>query len=182
MKVLSCCIAFLLLFSFSTQAQKISFTEKRTSQLTYVKGDVFEGVIFAKDFVFPFHENESGDKRFTPSATEIEKAEKILKRDIKFINLLQPNQGLGNGPVIHKNLKKYARQYFGYYTPEGEKVVYISCLLKNNYKSVSKELPNWLKGAVLVLNGGSNYWQVQANLNKSTLFGLDINGLDKGSL
>ena len=177
---LSGCIAALLLFFYHAQAQKISFTEKRTSQLTYVKGEDFEGVVFAKDFVFPFLENESGDKRFTPSVADIEVAEKILNKDIRYINLLQPNQGAGKGPVIHNNLRKYARQYFGYYTREGEKIVYISCLLKNNYKTLSKELPTWLKGAVLVLNGGSNYWQVQANLNKSTLFGLDVNGLDKG--
>jgi hypothetical protein len=175
------CFLVASLFIHNSQAQKISFSEKRTSQLTYVKGNDFEGVIFDKDFVFPFLANESGDKRFTPTPAEIETAERVLNKDIKFINLLQPNQGSGKGPVIHTNLKKYARQYFGYYTPEGDKIVYISCLLKGNYKTVSKQLPNWLKGAVLVLNGGSNYWQVQANLNKYTLFGLDVNGLDKGS-
>ncbi|HEY0054642.1 MAG TPA: hypothetical protein VGB63_04725 [Pedobacter sp.] len=180
MKLLGC-TAVLLLFFFHSQAQKISFSEKRTSQLTYIKGQNFEGVIFAKDFVFPFLDNESGDKRFTPSIFEIEMAEKLLNKDINFVNLLQTNQGYGRGPIIHKNLTKYARQYFGYYTPQGEKIIYISCLLKSTYGTASKESPTWLRGAVLVLNGGSNYWQVQANLNKSTLFGLDVNGLDKGS-
>jgi hypothetical protein len=83
--------------------------------------------------------------------------------------------------VIDENLNKFVRQYYGYISDTGERIVYISCLLKNNYKVATKEVPNWLKGAVVVLNGGSNYWQVQANLNKASLFGLDINGLDKGS-
>ncbi|MEJ6981497.1 hypothetical protein WG906_13610 [Pedobacter sp. P351] len=174
--ILILCISF-----FQVQAQKISFSEKRNSSLTYVKGNDFEGVVFSKDFVFPFQSNESGDKRFTPTIVEIEAAEQLLLKEIKTVNAVQKNQGGDCGPVIHDNLKQFARQYFGYYTPSGEKVVFISCLLKANYMSLSKEVPNWLKGAVYVLNGGSNYWQVQANLNRSTLFGLDVNGLDRSA-
>jgi len=172
------CVA-LLFITFQSQAQKISYSEKHNSSFTYVKGNDFEGVIFSKDFVFPFLNNESGDKRFTPSNEEIEIAEKLLNKNIESINALQTNQGGGTGPVIHENLKQFVRQYFGYYTSSGEKIIYISCLLKANYKNSSQQTPNWLKGAVLVLNGGSNYWQVQANLDKSSLFGLDINNLEK---
>ena len=174
-------LLFQLLFIYSAQAQKISHSEKRNSQLTYVKGSDFEGVIFSKDFAFPFHENESGDKRFTPTNEEIEHAESLLSKDISVINARQSNQGGDKGPVIHKNLKNYIRQYYGYYSHCGEKVVFISCLLKGNYKASATETPNWLKGAVLVLNGGSNYWQVQANISRPQLFGLDVNGIDRSS-
>ena len=71
----------------------------------------------------------------------------------------------------------FVRQYFGYYSNEGDKVIYISCLLKDNYNNTSEKPARWLDGAVVVLNGGSNYWQVQANLNKTNLFGLDVNNL-----
>lgn len=171
--------AILLLVISKSQAQKISYSEKRATSFTYVKGNGFEGVIFSKDFVFPFLENESGDKRFTPTNEEIEIAENILNKNLQSVNVLQTNQGDGKGPVIHEGLKQFVRQYFGYYNATGEKIIYISCLFKANYNHTSKQTPNWLKGAVIVLNGGSNYWQIQANLNKSTLFGLSINNLDK---
>lgn len=170
----------LLFVSFQIQAQKISYSEKRSSYFTYVKGNDFEGVVFSKDFTFPFLKNQKDDKRFTPTNEDIEEAEYLLLQNLRSVNALQLNQGGVKGPIIHENLKRFVRQYFGYYTPTGEKIVFISCLLKSNYNSTSnKTVPNWLKGAVLVLNGGSNYWQVQANLNKSSLFGLDINSLDK---
>jgi hypothetical protein len=175
----SCLGLFLILSFLQVQAQKISYSEKRSTFYNYVKGDDFEGVVFSQDFVFPFLSNQSGDRRFTPSNTDIEAAEKLLTTNIKSINTLKLKQGGENGPIIHENLKKFARQYYGYVSDEGEKIVYISCLMKSNYKRSDKQLPNWIKGAVVVLNGGSNYWQVQANLSNQTLFGLDINGLDK---
>lgn len=174
------CVVVLLIFSFySAQAQKISLSEVRSSSHTYVKGDSFEGVVFSKDFVFPFLSNQAGDRRFTPSAEDIEAAEGLLAKDLKTMNVLQLNQGGGKGPIIHENLNRFVRQYYGYINECGEKVVFISCLLKANYSALNKAVPNWLKGAVVVLNGGSNYWQVQANLNKPSLFNLEINGLDK---
>ena len=173
------CLLIQLLFFYSVRAQKISFTEQRSSSHTYVKGEDFEGVIFSKDFVFPFLANQSGDKRFTPTATDVEAAELLLCKNLKTVNCKKVNQGGGIGPVIDENLNKFVRQYYGYISDTGERIVYISCLIKSNYKATAKEVPNWLKGAVVVLNGGSNYWQVQANLNKASLFGLDINGLDR---
>lgn len=172
------CVALILFFS-NIQAQKIIFSENHPPSLTHVKGIDFEGVIFSESFVFPFLKNQGSDKRFTPSSAEIEVSESLLNEGIKTLNALKLNQGNEKGPVIHENLTKYARQYFGYFTDTGEKIVYISCLFKANYHTLSKQTPNWLKGAVLVLNGGSNYWQVQANLSSCKLFGLQINGLDK---
>lgn len=179
MKLFGFALLLLILPLTSLYAQKISFSEERSSSHTYIKGDNFEGVAFSKNFVFPFLSHQSGEKRFTPSSADIEAAEKLLCKNLKGVSELQPNHGGDNGPVIHENLTKYVRQYYGYFTDAGEKIVYISCLLKGNYSSSNKETPSWLKGAVVVLNGGSNYWQVQANLNKSSLFGLDINGLDQ---
>ncbi|MBC7914948.1 MAG: hypothetical protein H7Y07_12590 [Pyrinomonadaceae bacterium] len=179
MKVCVCILIIWVFNALQTHAQKISFTEKRSSFYNYVKGDEFEGLVFSEDFVFPFLSNQSGDKRFTPSIIDIEKAERLLVKNIKSVTIKQSKQGKDVGPIIHENLKKFARQYYGYYTEEGDKVIYISCLIKDDYPHIDKQIPNWLKGAVVVLNGGSNYWQVQANLNNSTLFGLEINSLDR---
>jgi hypothetical protein len=180
---LICCVTLLFLLSVSKiQAQKVFYTEKRSSFHTYVRGDSFEGVVFSKDFAFPFLDNQSGERRFTPTLADIEAAEKILLTQLRIANASKLNQGGDCGPVIDQNLKLFVRQYYGYITEEGERVVYISCLNKGNYTITnSKAIPNWLKGAVVVLNGGSNYWQIQANLNKSQLFGLAVNGLDRSA-
>ena len=151
--------------------------EKRSSVHSYVKGETFEGVVFSKDFMLPFLSEVPASSRFTPSVEDIEQAELLLARDLKSVNALQLNQGGIKGPVIHDNLQRFVRQYFGYYSNEGDKVIYISCLLKDNYANTSEKPARWLDGAVVVLNGGSNYWQVQANLNKTNLFGLDVNNL-----
>jgi hypothetical protein len=147
--------------------------------LAYVQGDGFEGVVFSKEFAFPFISMDSIEKRFTPTKEEIEEAEDLLNKNLKAVNRFKIKQGGENGPVIDTNLGGFVRQYFGYCTKAGDKVVYISCLLRNNYRSTAAGIPTWLKGAVFVLNGGSNYWQVQANLNKASLFGLEVNSIDK---
>jgi hypothetical protein len=153
---LICWVVLFVCFSFNQVfAQKISFTERRSSTHTYIKGDNFEGVVFSKDFVFPFLSNQSGEKRFTPTVADIEAAEKLLVKKLRLVNSSKYNQGGDYGPVIDENLKKYARQYYGYITDEGDSVVYISCLNKGNYVVSNKSTPNWLKGAVVVLNGGS---------------------------
>ena len=93
----------LLFVSFQIQAQKISYSEKRSSYFNYVKGNVFEGVVFSKEFTFPFLENQKGDRRFTPTNEEIEEAECLLLQNLKSVNSLQINQGGENGSVIHNN-------------------------------------------------------------------------------
>lgn len=175
---LFCCAVALCMLSLTGTAQKISFSEVRSSFHTHIKGSDFEGVVFSKDFAFPFISDQPADKRFTPSVAQIEAAEKLLTKDLKTLNVAKLRQGGSFGPVIHENLNKFVRQYYGYINDSGDSVVYISCLTKGN-NQVSKQTPNWLKGAVLVLNGGSNYWQIQANLSRSSLFGLGVNGLDK---
>lgn len=176
----NCRIFLLLLFVLTagnTFAQIKTFTEKRSSMHTYIKGETFEGVIFSKDFMLPFMADITKEKRFTPSIEDIDRAEMVLSKNLKSVNALQLNQGGIKGPVIHENLKRFVRQYFGYYTETGDKIIYISCLLKDNYDNTPAKSARWLDGVIFVLNGGSNYWQVQANLEKSNLFGLDVNNL-----
>jgi len=52
-------------------------------------------------------------KRFTPTKQEIDKAEITLQNSLKIINKQLVNQS--STPIIHKNLKKYKRQYFWLY-------------------------------------------------------------------
>lgn len=108
-------------------------------------------------------------KRFTPTKEEIFEAEKALKSKLKEANRNLENQY--NSPIIHRNLKKYKRQYFGYIKGNGEKVLYINSLWKKN-----EEETKWLQQIIMVSDGGSYYWNIEYNLNTDELINLSVNG------
>ncbi len=109
-------------------------------------------------------------QRFTPTRQEIEKAEIALNNNLKDLNKLLINQS--STPVIHKNLHKYKRQYFGYIDKNGNRILLINC-----FWSMDKDdSDRWLTDRIMVLDGGSYYWNVKFNLDKNELFDLDING------
>ena len=108
-------------------------------------------------------------KRFTPTKEEIFEAEKALKSKLKEANRNLENQY--NSPIIHRNLKKYKRQYFGYINGNGEKVLYINSLWKKN-----EEETKWLQQIIMVSDGGSYYWNIEYNLNTDELINLSVNG------
>ena len=83
--------------------------------------------------IFPESSNEiMQQNRFTPTKEEIIKAENTLKSKLKEANRNFENQY--NSPIIHRNLKKYKRQYFGFINDKGEKILYINSLWKKNEK------------------------------------------------
>lgn len=108
-------------------------------------------------------------KRFTPTKEEIFEAEKALKSKLKEANRNLENQY--NSPIIHRNLKKYKRQYSGYINGNGEKVLYINSLWKKN-----EEETKWLQQIIMVSDGGSYYWNIEYNLNTDELINLSVNG------
>lgn len=162
------------LFAFSAYSQHVVEYRQTSKYLTYVKGDSFEGAAISKDFVLPYIANIPKEFRFTPTAQDIEMVEAMLFNDLKLANAGLVNQGKNVGPVIHENLPKYARQYYGYINSKGERIVMVSNLWGANYKTEKDK--NWKIGAVVVMDGGSNYWQIKANLNSKKLFDLTING------
>lgn len=95
-----------------------------------------------KDFdvaIFPasYKSHIGSDKKFTPSKEEILRAEKTLSAKLKTLNKELVNQY--ETPVIHKELKKYKRQYFGYIDETGNRILYINCLHEK-----SSALEKWL--------------------------------------
>ena len=40
----------------------------------------------------------------------------------------------------------------------------------------ANKMENWLSNQVVVLDGGSHYWNVKYNLTTGKLFGLSVNG------
>ena len=108
-------------------------------------------------------------KRFTPTKEEIFEAEKALKSKLKEANRNLENQY--NSPIIHRNLKKYKRQYFGFINDKGEKILYINSLWKKN-----EEETKWLQQIIMVSDGGSHYWNIEYNLETDELINLSVNG------
>lgn len=108
--------------------------------------------------------------RFTPTKLEIDTVEFVLAKQIKTLNTPQINQH--NSPVIHENMGKYRRQYFGYLDELGHRILIINCF----YKKKNNVDADWLTTKVSVLDGGSYYWTIRYDLNAKKFFDLDING------
>jgi hypothetical protein len=148
-------------------------------QNTYIKTNSFEGVIFSKDYIATMGSSE----RFTPTTNNIDSAEAILHKEIKKINVNKPEQG-GNCRVIHKNMKKYRRQYFGYYDTNGDKIIFINCFWEREgfYGFIDKVFSHesvdnkWKTEEYSVLDGCSYYWSIKVNLTTKTWFDFRVNG------
>ncbi|WKN30325.1 hypothetical protein PZB74_15275 [Porifericola rhodea] len=123
--------------------------------------------------IFPKEYNDFIDEeRFTPTRAEIELAEETLQSNLKKINRNLVNQdGTKYNPIIHQNLKKYKRQYFGYLDEDGNRI-----LLINAFWGEDESSDDWLRERVLVFDGGSYYWSIRYNIDKHKLFGLQVNG------
>lgn len=107
-------------------------------------------------------------KRFSPTKEDILKAEKALQSKLKGINSKLINQS--SSPIIHKNLKKYKRQYFGCYDEDGKKYLLIIAFWSNgNYN-------DWLNKMIIVNDGGSYYWDIKYYFDEDDLKDLNING------
>ena len=110
-------------------------------------------------------------KRFTPSRTEIDIAENALKQKLKKLNSNLTNQS--STPIIHRKLRKYKRQYLGYYK-NNTKILLINFFWEKRNHRDSEE--KWLKERIEVYDGGSYYWNIKYNIDTGEFFELEING------
>jgi len=122
--------------------------------------------------IFPASSRElyDGPDRFTPSKQDVEYGEEALINQLPALNMEHHNQF--DTPVIDKNLSKYKRQYFGYYDKNRNRILFINCF----WKKEKEENFFWLNERIMVLDGGSYFWNVKYNLNTNELFDLDVNG------
>lgn len=133
----------------------------------FIKGKNYKGYVFPKEYsnkYYPFNNIIS----YTPTKDDIILAESILFDNIKNINK-EKNSQSKNCPVIHKNLCKYNRQYFGQINKNGAKVIFINMIHKNKTPSY------WSKEMVIVMDGCSYYWNVKINIENKTVYDLEIN-------
>jgi len=141
------------------------FGQSNTNKIEaeHYKTKQFDVAIFPANYIDIFP-----GKRFTPTKQDIDKAEVALIRDLEKLNSQKQNQT--STPLIHKNLRKYKRQYFGYIDKNGQRILLINCFWDNDSENY------WLKDRVQVFDGGSYYWDIKYNIDKDELFDLCING------
>jgi hypothetical protein len=113
-------------------------------------------------------------KRFTPTKEEVDKAELALNTQLEALNKPLINQG-GRDPVIHKNLKNYGRQYFGYIDSLGHRMLFINCVWKKGEDEKDFYI-HFLKDVEMVMDGGSYYWNIKYDIGANKLVELEING------
>jgi hypothetical protein len=161
MKLLT--IGLVILFTF------ISCAQTNIAQ-GYIKEKNVEGYIFSKEYTPMLVYFDDAKERYTPTKTDVLKAEQLVIDQLININSLV-NQG-GKCPVIHKSISKYVRQYIGYVDQNGDRILWINYVIRKN-NNQSSELS---KDVIMVLDGCSNYWNVKVNLNKEKIYDLRING------
>ena len=142
---------------------------------TPITGTDFKGVIFPPNFdIKDGFSDSSYTDHFTPTEKMIFDLESQLKSEIKTLTSKAPNQGKGLGPIIHKNLDKYFRQYIGLTDEKGVKYILINFVWTTSGVLGTKDpLTYWIK----VHDGGSNFWNIKYNLSTRTFYDGQVNGV-----
>ncbi len=133
---------------------------------THIQTSDYEGYLFSKDFWVDFSV-ENQDSRYTPSHSDVDKAEKLIRRKIAYINRDHENQD--NCPLIDENIKQYKRQYVGFTDMYGAKILYV------NFVWDSK-LDEKLDKEITTVEGGcSHYFSLKINLDTEKIWDLKVN-------
>lgn len=166
------------LFCFAC-APSYRMVEHMASGTQIVRIEKTDAVIFSES-VDCFLCSISGD-RFNPTKDDILLAEHILNRQLKQVNTPAANQGNGC-PIIHKNLAHYRRQYFGYVTKQGNRVLFATFNWNQNrfwqrLKGYDIDTDtSWRYQRTIVSDGCSYHWTVIINLSLQQLEELHVNG------
>jgi hypothetical protein len=68
-------------------------------------------------------------------------------------------------------MSKYARQYVGYLSSTGEKIIWVNAVWQ-------AKVPDYFKEEIdFVLDGCSHFWSVEVNLSTQKVANLMINGI-----
>lgn len=120
---------------------------------------------------YPILEATNRCVRLRPDEKDINVAERLLKENLKTVNTPLINQGGKGCPVIHKNLKKYIRQYVGVINENGDKVLWLNFVWKSgaDKKRLSEDIET-------VLDGCSHYWNIKVDIDKEVVYDLRVNG------
>lgn len=166
----------------ATQQPALEVFPTKNSTLLGVRGPHVTGTIFTAGYLFEFPTALVADSivRFTPSGPDIAAAEHLVATQLKALNWQRPNQTPGH-PVLEQNLPAYFRQYVGYVNRKGERIIHLN-FYWNKYSAADKRKGysdlrlHYDSPYATTLDGGSYYWQVDANLTRMQLSNLWVNG------
>ena len=145
-------------------------TANAQTNSTVLKTDSFYGILFPAEIkVYP----QDTVRRWTPTKEDIMELEKQLNTYMAKAPKRSAVNSKSSGPDIHQNLPKYIRQYFGYLSPKGERMIYINCFLPDNLSKSS----DWQQSVHQAFDGGSYYWQAHYDVKKQKIVSLSINGV-----
>jgi hypothetical protein len=128
-----------------------------------VKTDKSEGVVFPKSAAKTLVAGQvkSVKKYFTPKKKDIEKLETKLAQYLKE----NPPE---KAPDLHGKLSEYKRQYAGI-TVEKKKRIYV-----NLFRDPKNKHENWQRRSVIVKDGGTDYFEIQYDIETGTFSDLNI--------
>ncbi|MBT9395223.1 hypothetical protein KLP40_18790 [Hymenobacter sp. NST-14] len=192
MKVIFYITAIVICSICSCTGQRITESTVISPTSTYVKGNNFEGAVFSDSYGVDFFKfdikqhfrqyQEGASTRFTPTFAQIEFAERILQKSLRHDNRHTFHQSRGYGPIVHRHLPKYQRQYFGYTTASNEQIIYINAgweryTLIDRLQNLYPRDETWKNDYRIVMDGGSYYWSIEVNLTTGKLSAFGTNGL-----
>jgi len=131
-----------------------------------INNSKYEGVVFSTKTEIWIGEPV---RRWDPSEKDIQVLEDNLETFLSNKSKQQPNNK--NLLFVCSHLKEYIRQYAGYMSANGERMIYVNALSKQFTK-----LFDWRKGMIETSDGGKYYWQIYYNLKKKTFKKFGING------
>jgi hypothetical protein len=138
--------------------------------------DCYLNIDTSRYAILKFKENENlrifdkTDKPAELTFDEIEKIEKLIEKRISDLN--DEFRAINHTKYYYiKNPRKYYKQFIAFFNSNGEKEVWVNCFcsINDDEKSIFK------KEIIMVLDGGSCYFQLKVNLTKNTTYDLTVN-------
>ena len=99
--------------------------------------------------------------RFTPTIDEVNIADSL---SYTYINNNR-NEYYWTKETI--DYPTYYRQYFGYFSEEGEKIIFVNSFCRTD--------SNWTRELISTKGGGSCYYNLKVNINRNKPFDLMVN-------
>jgi hypothetical protein len=159
-------ILLILVFSGCSVIEPITYNDfpeyvKKVELENYYRGI---GLIFSTEYNDWLPYNGLYNKRYTPSKSDIIKAEKILIAD--YDRYVEKNEFDYNFENIQKFYWKFNRQYFGFINSHDEKLLAINLLEFNNRVISSYYFKNWKNRYMSILGGSKINNKYMINLDK----------------
>jgi hypothetical protein len=155
--------------------------EPSRDNIRRVSGCGFKGIILTAEYDMGVLSPIPKDwPRFTPQEADVVEAEKIVRDSIERLNKDKRNQ-LEGSPNIEENLSSYFRQYVGFLSASGHRILYVN-MLWNEVPLIDRMVKGsdprgYNDGFCNMVDGGSAYWQITIDLDSAEVIHFSVNGV-----